>query len=151
MSTINYFLAILFLAFAAMQINDADRLIWIPVYALTSGLCFLAAKEKFFPSFNYSVMGVFLLMACFLLFRNEGVLSWYFDHSAEDITQKITSDNPWIERTRDFFGLLICLFAIALSTGWYYTLDHSERKPAGSKEPFMQGEPILNSRLHQSF
>lgn len=151
MSTINYFLAILFLAFAAMQINDVDRLIWIPVYGLTSVLCFLAAKERFFPSFNYSLMAVFLLMASFLFFRDEGVLFWYFNHSAEDITQKITTGKPWIERTRDFFGLLICLFAIGLSTGWYYTLDHSERKPTGSKKTFIQGESLLNSQFHQSY
>ena len=133
MSAINYFLAIMFLMFAGFQINSPDLYIWIPIYCITSILCFLAGKGRFYPVLNFSIIIAFLAIACFLFFKENGVLAWYFEHSAEDITQKITNRKPWIDYTIKFFGLLICLFAIILNTGWYYALDKSERKQRNGK------------------
>lgn len=128
MKTINYFLTFLFLFFAALQYNDPDPYVWIPIYLSASVLSFFAARQRFFPRIYLAVITVYLLYAAWLFFENQGVLSWFFDHEAENIVQEMNDQKPWIERTREFFGLAICVFAIGLNQWWYTTIRKSDER-----------------------
>jgi hypothetical protein len=45
MKTVNLILSILFVIFAALQYNDPDPFIWIPIYLFAAFLCWRAIKE----------------------------------------------------------------------------------------------------------
>ncbi|RYY15707.1 MAG: hypothetical protein EOO04_28200 [Chitinophagaceae bacterium] len=57
--------------------------------------------------------GVYALL---LFFEKDGVLSWLTTHNAENIAGSMKASKPWIEDTREFFGLaiLITVFSINL-------------------------------------
>ena len=47
MKLFNYLFVLIFISFAAVQYNDPDPYLWIPIYLYPAALCFLAASEKF--------------------------------------------------------------------------------------------------------
>jgi hypothetical protein len=53
-----------------------------------------------------------------LLFDKTGVLNWIEEHQAENIVQSMKATKPWIEETREFFGLLILIFALVINMIW---------------------------------
>ena len=55
------------------------------------------------------------IYAVYLLFDKSGVVSWAVDHHAENIAQSMQASSPWIEETREFFGLLILILALSLN------------------------------------
>jgi hypothetical protein len=44
--TISWFFTIIFILFAAVQYNDPDPYVWIPVYLIVAFLCFRIQKHK---------------------------------------------------------------------------------------------------------
>jgi hypothetical protein len=50
MKIFNVVFCILFILFAAVQYNDPDPYIWIPIYLYAAVLCWLAFRNKYFPS-----------------------------------------------------------------------------------------------------
>jgi hypothetical protein len=51
----------------------------------------------------------------FLLFISNGVFTWYSDYEAENISETMKTEKPWIENIREFFGLIILAFAIRIN------------------------------------
>ena len=47
MKIFNFFFVIVFIVFAALQYNDPDPYIWVPLYLYAALLCWLATKKKF--------------------------------------------------------------------------------------------------------
>jgi hypothetical protein len=47
------------------------------------------------------------------------VLAWAQEHDAENIAQSMKATKPWIEQTREFFGLLILCVALVSNMIWY--------------------------------
>lgn len=60
----------------------------------------------------------------YLLISTDGVISWATEHEAENIAQSMKATRPWIESTREFFGLLIILVSI-LANYIYYKRNRS--------------------------
>jgi len=119
MKVLNIIFVILFIFSAALQYNDPDPLVWISIYLYGALLCYLALKRKY----NYSLFIIGLLAytgyAVYLLFEKNGVLSWANDHNAENIVQSMKATKPWIEETREFFGLLILILALIINIIWF--------------------------------
>ena len=123
----NYVFAFLFLVSAALQYNDPDPYLWIPIYLYGAVLCFLAARGRFHPKAYLVGIGLFTIYAVYLFSTNDGVLDWMNDHDAENIAQTMKATKPWIEDTREFFGLLILIIALLIN------FIAARRKPVQTK------------------
>lgn len=116
MKVFNIIFCFLFLISAALQYNDVDPYLWIPIYLYGAILCYLAAGKRYLPT-AYLIGIVFCLAysAYFLFFRG-GVTDWYQHHHTRELVQQMKADKPWIEETRELGGLLI--LAVVLGINW---------------------------------
>jgi Transmembrane family 220, helix len=104
-----------------VQFNDPDPLFWITFYgacALVPVLSFLKLNNK--PLF-YACL-VFGVIALFISF--EGALEYTNHYKDESLLQSMSADKPYLEETREFFGVAI---ALALITVHQFILS---RQPA---------------------
>ncbi|WP_189602891.1 transmembrane 220 family protein [Salinimicrobium marinum] len=115
MKFVNIFFVILFLLSAILQLNDSDSFVWTGIYLSGSLLCLLPLIGKGQLAFFWLALAFYLTYATYLFISPNGVLSWYRDHNAENIAQSMTAQKPWIEETREFFGLLILSSAAILN------------------------------------
>ena len=128
----NHLFFVLFIVCAFLQYNDPDPYIWMPIYLFSAIMCWFAARNKYFPRIYLAAISVFGLYALYLFFTDDGVKDWIFEHQAEDIAASMKAEAPWIEDTREFFGLCIIMFVLALN---YFVLRSSERKKNYQKLP----------------
>lgn len=118
MKTLNIIFTILFLSFAALQYNDPDPYVWIPIYAYAALLCFLASKSYFNKWLYICGLMVYTTYACYLFVSPNGVLSWITDNNMAAITGSMNDTQPWIEATREFFGLFIVIVTFIINLIW---------------------------------
>lgn len=109
MKIFNLVFCVIFVLFAALQYNDPDPYIWIPIYMYAAILCWLAFRGRYFPKAYLIGMAVYLAYAGYLFFAKDGVLEWATQHHAANIAETMKAEKPWIEETREFFGLLILI------------------------------------------
>ncbi len=109
MKIFNSIFLFLFLISAVLQYNDPDQVLWILIYLFGATICFFAIRKYNYP--RITLAGVFLLFvyAVYLFFDKDGVLTWLTQHKAENIAGSMKASAPWIEETREFFGLLILI------------------------------------------
>src|SRR3954463_4291748 len=100
---VNTLFCIIFVIAAALQYNDPDPYVWMPIYLFAAVYCGLAATNRFYPKAYIGGIIVFSIYAAYLFFVNEGVLDWMRRHQSEDIAQTMKATKPWIEQTREFF------------------------------------------------
>ena len=118
MKAFNVFFIIVFILSAALQYNDPDPYIWMPLYLYGAFLCYQALKRKYNPVLYITGLVVYLSYAVYLFFDKEGVMSWARDHGAENIAQTMKATKPWIEETREFGGLLILIAVLICNMIW---------------------------------
>lgn len=118
MKVLNFILVLIFILSAILQYNDPDPYIWIAIYLYAAVICGLAIR-KIYSRASYIIgLSVYLAYAIFLFFDNNGVLSWITVHDSENIVQSMKATKPWIEETREFGGLMICVFAFLMNMFW---------------------------------
>lgn len=105
----NYFIAAIFLLFAALQYNDPDPFIWIPLYAIV-GIVFIA--KSFTKNLLYVIIASYVF---YMLTYIPDFLQWVKD-GTPTITSSMKAGNPEVELMREFFGLFLCIGAL-----WYRT------------------------------
>ena len=115
MKVFNLIFCLLFVISAALQYNDPDPYIWIPIYLFGAVLCWLAFRNKFYPKAYLIGIIVYVVYAIGLFFWKNGVLDWMTKHNAEDIAATMKAEKPWIEETREFFGLLLLIAALMIN------------------------------------
>ena len=115
MKVFNLIFVIIFLFFAALQYNDPDPYIWIPIYGYAALLCWWASKKKFYAAAYIIGISVYLIYAIYLLFTKDGVMDWAREHQAENLVQTMKAEKPWIEDTREFGGLLILIIVLGVN------------------------------------
>jgi hypothetical protein len=118
MKIFNLIFCILFILFAALQYNDPDPYIWIPIYGYAAVLCWMAFKGRYFPKAYLFGILVYLGYAVYLFFEKDGVYDWLTVHNASTITGSMKAEAPWVEDAREFFGLLILI--VVLGIDWWY-------------------------------
>jgi Ca2+/H+ antiporter len=119
MKAVNWFFVILFTLSAGLQYNDPDPYIWIPLYLYGAYICFQSIRGKY-QRLTYIIGFItYTVYAVFLFFDTTGVWSWYHEHDAENIAQSMKATKPWIEETREFFGLLLLLIALLINWLWW--------------------------------
>lgn len=122
MRFVNIFLALMFLSFAALQINDPDPLLWILIYGAMVVICGMAA----FGIYNKRVM--IILAICYLVYCVvlwPGVSEWLSQENKSVLFDDVMKmEFPYIEESREFLGLAICLLVLA-----FYLLSALRKKP----------------------
>lgn len=109
MKAINFILAIIFLLFAFVQINDPDPILWILIYGNLAVLCILA---MFRMRFVYWLSATILLYAIYAAFLLGGALEWFKSPDRSLLFDDLAKmQYPYIEETREFLGLVICILA----------------------------------------
>jgi hypothetical protein len=112
MRILNFILAIMFLSFAFLQLNDPDPVIWILIYGSVAVSCVLAAFEIYSPKF---LIALAALLVIYSLTFIQGVMTWL---GTEDKTtlfsEEMKAQFPYIEESREFLGLWICILILGL-------------------------------------
>jgi hypothetical protein len=114
MKTFNIVFAVLFVLFAALQYNDPDPFLWMPIYLYPAALCALAVRDKYYPPAVLSGIIVFSAYAIYKVFDQNGLLDWLTVHHAENIAGTMKATKPWIEESREFFGLAIIVIVLVV-------------------------------------
>lgn len=115
MKIFNLIFCLLFIIAAVLQYNDPDPYLWIPIYLYAAILCGLAAGQKYYPKLYLAGIVAFSAYAVYLLFTDEGMLDWISEHDAGNIAQSMKATKPWIENTREFFGLAIIITVLTVN------------------------------------
>ena len=115
MKIFNLVFCIVFILFAALQYNDPDPYVWIPIYLYAAVLCWLAARNKFYLGAYIFGNVFYFAYAVYLFFIRNGVLDWVEKHDAQSIAGSMKAETPWIEDTREFFGLVILIVVLLIN------------------------------------
>lgn len=115
MKVFNIIFCLLFIVFAALQYNDPDPYVWMPIYLYAAVLCWLAAKGRYFTKAYLLGIAAYLIYAAYLAFVKNGLLDWISQHHAENIAETMKAEQPWIEQSREFFGLIILIVVLAIN------------------------------------
>ena len=115
MKIFNILFCLVFILFSALQYNDPDPYIWVPIYLYTAALCWLASRNKFYPKAYWIGIIVYAAYAVYKIFDQNGLLDWINKHDAENIAETMKAKQPWIEESREFFGLLILISVLLIN------------------------------------
>src|SRR5699024_3334052 len=99
--------AIIFICFSYVNLNDLDAWLWVTIYLLGTFSCATIIFAIYLPTFYLALIIIYATYALFLFFSKDGVLTWLTKYNMPDIAASMQVDKPWIEKTREFFGLLI--------------------------------------------
>jgi hypothetical protein len=112
MKVVNFLLALLFLVFAFLQVNDPDPLLWILIYGNMAVLSILA---MFKMHFKYWVLLSALFFIVYGSILAGGAWQWWQSPDKSLLFDDLAKmQNIYIEETREFLGLVICLAALIL-------------------------------------
>ena len=115
LSILNGFFCIAFALFAYVNLNDNDSWLWVPIYLVASVCCGLAAFNKFYPFVYLAAITFYLIYAIRIFFSKDGVRDWMVKYKRPSIVESMQATKPYIEKTREFFGLLIISAALAIN------------------------------------
>ena len=111
MKFLHGFLALMFLAFAALQLNDPDPVLWVLIYGAMVVVCVMAIFNKF-NLIVLSILELVYLVYCFFLWP--GVSEWLAQDDKSVLFDDVMKmEYPYIEESREFLGLFICLLVLA--------------------------------------
>ena len=114
-------LALIFIAFAALQYNDPDPLLWMAIY----GYVALIPILYLFKIYPIRLILISILAGLiYSLFYLPGVVDWLQQGTPEELAREMKATKPYIEESREFLGLLIALGALI-----FYYLRERTLKP----------------------
>jgi len=117
MKIFNSIFLLLFVLSAVLQYNDPDPALWILIYLFGAMNCYFAIRKHQYPRLTLAGVILLLAYAVYLFFDKDGVLTCLIEHQAENIAGSMKASSPWIEETREFFGLTI-LISVLLINYW---------------------------------
>ena len=108
-TVVNIFLALVFILFAIVQLNDPDPAIWFSIYLLTAVLCAASIFRKIPLALLYGYGLVILFYAAMHL---EFAMEWMLSENKSELFGEMQEDKYYLEGTREFLGLLIVILAV---------------------------------------
>ena len=127
MKILNSIFIFIFSISAMLQYNDPDPFLWILLYLSGALLSLFALRGKFHLwIFSFAIF-IYFGFAVYYFFAPHGVLFWILEQHSESIVQSMKADQPWIEETREFFGLLILITASVINI-WAYKFYSPHKK-----------------------
>jgi hypothetical protein len=123
MKFLHGFLALMFLAFAALQFNDPDPALWILIYVAMAFICVMAI----FNVYSKTAMGILAVgYIAYCIFLWPGVSEWLAQQNKGVLFDDVMKmEHLYIEESREFLGLVICLVVLA-----FYGILALRKKPA---------------------
>lgn len=102
----------MFLAFAALQVNDPDPILWILIY----GVMAVVSVMAIFDYYNRWLMaGLSVLYLIYMVILFPGVSEWFRQPDKSVLFDDVLKmEFPYIEESREFLGLLINQLVLAL-------------------------------------
>lgn len=96
----------MFMAFAALQVNDPDPVLWILIY----GVMAVVSVMAIFDFYNRKLLiGLAVLYAIYMVILFPGVAEWFQQDDRSVLFDDVMKmQYPYIEESREFLGLLIC-------------------------------------------
>lgn len=106
---INYILFIIFVLFAAIQLNDPDGILWFSIYFFVALIC-LVANFRAIPKLILitTIIGLLIYSA----FHFSLFIEYMQTENKEEIFGAMVYEKPYLEGTREFLGLLIAAFGV---------------------------------------
>jgi hypothetical protein len=112
MKIVNLVLAVMFLAFAFVQINDPDPVLWILIYGAMAVICVMAAFNYYRTWAMFFLLGAFTIYAFLLL---PGMREWLAQEDRSMLFDDIAKmQHPYVEESREFLGLMICMVVLVV-------------------------------------
>ncbi len=112
MKAVNLILAVLFVVFAFVQINDPDPVIWILIYGAMAVSCVLAAFGYYYPKIMIAILIIYLIYSATFF---SGILVWLKQDDKAMLFDNIAKmEHPYIEESREFLGLFICISVLIM-------------------------------------
>ena len=106
MKFVSFLLAVMFMIFAFLQLNDPDPVLWILIYGVMSVICILGMFE-FYP--RKILIALAVLYSLYSVYYWPGIREWLArDHKEQLFDNLAKMEHPFIEESREFLGLLIC-------------------------------------------
>ncbi|MDV6217491.1 transmembrane 220 family protein [Mucilaginibacter sp. L3T2-6] len=103
-----------FLAFAYVNLDDVDAALWVTIYMVAAICCGLFVFGLYYPWVYLVAIAFYLVYAVILFFSKDGVRDWVVKYNRPSIVETMQAEKPYIEKTREFFGLLIVAAALAI-------------------------------------
>ena len=111
----HWFVLILFIVFALLQVNDTGSLPWIIGYGWVSVVAAMKIFEKIRPAGKrvrfIALCSIVIYLVWAVIWFPE-VLTW-FELGRPSIAGSMSAETPYIEYVREFVGLLICAGGMA--------------------------------------
>ena len=112
MRILNYILAVMFLLFAFVQINDPDPLLWIAIYGAMAVICVMAAFNYYIKPLLWVLFAGFVIYMVILF---PGIQEWLAQENKSVLFDEgMKMQHLYIEESREFLGLLICQIVLAM-------------------------------------
>ena len=112
MKVVNLLLAVLFVVFAFLQINDPDPALWILIYGVMAVTCVLAAFGYYYPKV---LIGILIVYAVYSLTYWSSISKWLTaDNKGMLFDDVAKMENLYIEESREFLGLFICILVLGM-------------------------------------
>ena len=115
MKLFNVLFCFIFILFAALQYNDPDPYLWMPIYLYTAVLCWLAFRNQYYPKAYLAGIVLYGMYMLYKVFDTNGLIDWITQHNAQNIAETMKAESPWIEETREFFGLVILIVVLLIN------------------------------------
>lgn len=110
MKITNLILAAMFLLFAFVQINDPDPLLWIAIYGVMAVVCIMAAFRSYLKPLLWILLAGFIV---YMVILWPGLNEWLHQEDKSVLFDEgMKMQFPYIEESREFLGLLICVIVI---------------------------------------
>ena len=129
MKIFNLILAVLFLLFALVQLNDEpnDILFWVLVYAGVGIISAFAAYNKY----NMWAILFGLAAVVFEMFRKFPTFAQWVSSGMPSIVGEMKASSPYIELAREYLGLVLCFIVLI----YHYIRYARQRK---QEAPFVE-------------
>lgn len=108
MKIFNLILSIIFVLFAIVQYNDPDPWAWIALYFYVALISGLAAFRRYH---RYATLGGLAVCAIWMATLIPDFVNW-IQMGMPTITGSMKAEEPHIELTREFLGLVVCIAAL---------------------------------------
>ena len=99
------------IVFAYLQFNDPDPYIWVPIYLLVALIAGMASLGKYNKLLIW--ITIILFIGC-CLYEMPYLIEWLSQHREDNLLHDMQDDKPWVEHSREFGGLFICLIMLLI-------------------------------------
>ena len=112
MKITNGILAVLFLLFAVLQLNDPDPWVWVGIYGAVAIICGATALGRYAPKvilggILFTIFGIGWYLPDFINWLQTGM---------DSITGSMKAESPHVELVRECLGLVLVLATLI----WLY-------------------------------